>query len=453
MKKTVTHIITTVTILILTSCSSGDYRNVIPANSIALISLDAEVLSSSDNVEKHKAISNLLQIDDISESGIDFSERIYLFEDASGMPGLAACVDNESNVTSWLEDLHKKNKCTKIKERKGYKFSIFDDSFVIGYSNNAIVAMGPAIGSEQSALQAKIAKYLGTDDEHSIIHTPIYQRLDTMNAPIAVIIKGNALPEKMLSMFSMGALLKAKPNDILMAASASIDGGCLSIVGETFSFDKNIDMSIKSSLATYLPIAGEYTDCISLNNVLTILSGVNGENYLNLLRNNAAFRTMLVGLNTALDIDMILKSVDGDIMMTIPSAKGKNFDFQLLANVRNTDWLNDVDYWKKTTPSGCEIQDRGSREFFYSGADWKMYFGINKQNKLYIGTIEQLAKTAGQPSGERLPDCIRTGVVGKRACVIVSLDALTKQSPDLQPVKEILSSIFGNINVVVYSMK
>ncbi|MFN1208706.1 DUF4836 family protein, partial [Enterococcus lactis] len=74
---------------------------------------------------------------------------------------------------------------------------------------------------------------------------------------------------------------------------------------------------------------------------MTILSGVNGENYLNLLRNNIPFRTLLIGLNTALDIDMILKSIDGDILMAMPSAKGKNFDFQLLANVRDTDWLAD----------------------------------------------------------------------------------------------------------------
>lgn len=450
MKRIIIYIITIG--VILSSCSS-DYRNAIPANSIALLSLDVKGISEADNTGDKSIINSILQIEDIGQSGIDLNERIYLFEDAEGMLGLVACVDNEKKVESWFEDLSQKNKCTKIKERKGYKFSVFNDSFVAGFSKSAIILMGPTIGSGQSKLQAKITKYLGTENDNSIVNTPMYERLDSIETPIAMIIRGQALPEKMLSLFSMGALSKAKPNDILMAASATVSDGCLNIVGETFSFDNDIDLSIKSSLATYHPIEGKYIDCISLNNVLTILSGVNGENYLNLLRNNISFRTLLIGLNTALDIDMILKSIDGDILMAMPSAKGRNFDFQLLANVRDTDWLADVDYWKKTTPSGYEIRNKNDREFFYSGAGWNMYFGINKQNQLYISTTENLAQTAGLPSGERLSECVRNGIRGKRACVIVSLDALTKQIPQLQTAVDIFSSIFGNVNVVVYSMK
>ncbi len=116
MKRIIIYIITIG--VILSSCSS-DYRNAIPANSIALLSLDVKGISEADNTGDKSIINSILQIEDIGQSGIDLNERIYLFEDAEGMLGLVACVDNEKKVESWFEDLSQKNKCTKIKERKG----------------------------------------------------------------------------------------------------------------------------------------------------------------------------------------------------------------------------------------------------------------------------------------------------------------------------------------------
>ena len=435
-------------VMAMTSCS--DYRDAIPGNSIALISFDVQGISDMGSGSNPNVFNNILGMDDISNSGIDFNERIYLFEEKDGSLGMVASVDDADKMEAWLNGQAGKGKCTKVSEKKGYRFTVLNGSFVAGFSNNALVIMGPEVESARSRLQAKIIKNLGADSDKSIVKTKIYEKLSSMESPINVVVKGKALPEKFVSVFSFGVLSKASPDDILIAASATVEDNCLNIVGETFSFDDAIDKSIKSSLASYHPISGDYLDSVSMENVMTILSGVNGENYLNLLRNNYSFRTMLVGLNMALDIDMMLKSIDGDICMSIPAFNDGNIDFMLLANTSDTKWLDDVSYWKKTTPSGSRIENIGPRDFHYSNMDWKMYFGINAKDQLYLSTTAPGALPA-PASG--LPEDIKAEIRGKRACAILSLKSLAAQRPETKVVTDMFTSVFGNIDMVIYSMK
>ncbi len=432
----------------MTSCS--DYRDAIPGNSIALISFDAQGLSEMNGGDNRNVFNKMLGMDDIASSGIDFNERIYLFEERDGSLGLVASVDDVDKMESWFNGQAGKGKCTKVTEKKGYRFTVLNGSFVAGFSKTALVIMGPEVESARSRLQAKIIRNLDADGDKSIVKTKIYEKLSSMESPINMVVKGKALPEKLVSVFSFGVSSKASPDDIIIAASATVKGNCLNIVGETFSFDENINMSIKSSLASYHPISGDYLDVVSLDNVMTILSGVNGENYLNLLRNNYTFRTLLVGLNLAIDIDMMLKSIDGDIYMAIPTFKDSNIDFRMFANTCNTNWLDDVPYWKKTAPAGSKIESLGARDFHYRNSDWTMYFGINAKDQLYLSTTAPVPLSV-PASG--LPEDIKAEIRGKRACAILSLKSLVEQKPETKVVTDMFTSVLGNIDMIIYSMK
>ena len=87
----------------LTSCSGDDYLNAIPAKSTALVSVDLQALSTRSGMEdKAGALKKILHVDDLSGCGIDFSEKVYLFETADGNLGLCAKVDDDDDVASWL---------------------------------------------------------------------------------------------------------------------------------------------------------------------------------------------------------------------------------------------------------------------------------------------------------------------------------------------------------------
>lgn len=127
----------------LTSCSGDDYLNAIPSK-YGLVSVDLQALSAQKDMEdKAGALKQMLHVDDVSGCGIDVSEKLYFFETADGNLGLCAKVDDEDNVASWLDKLAKEHCCSAVSERKGYRFAVLDESWMVGFSSAAVLVMGP----------------------------------------------------------------------------------------------------------------------------------------------------------------------------------------------------------------------------------------------------------------------------------------------------------------------
>ena len=98
----------------LTSCS-GDYMDVIPAGSQALVSIDIHKISQSAdmaNGNKVEIFKSLLHTDDPSKIGIDLSSNMYIFEAADGGLGLVAKVSDKDAVEDFLENLQEEKICT-----------------------------------------------------------------------------------------------------------------------------------------------------------------------------------------------------------------------------------------------------------------------------------------------------------------------------------------------------
>ena len=103
--------------MVLNSCSDSDYINAIPASSTALISIDMPKMAETNHLEEKAGIlKSLLHVDDVSDCGIDISEKLYLFEASDGNLGLCAKVSSESDLEKWLNQLaDKQHLCTKVK--------------------------------------------------------------------------------------------------------------------------------------------------------------------------------------------------------------------------------------------------------------------------------------------------------------------------------------------------
>lgn len=441
---------------IFASCSS-DYHNVIPSGSVALVSFDFQQMASGQNFDdanKQNAIKSLFHVDDIRDCGIDFTEKVYAFESADGTFGLVAPVNDSGDMETWFEGLAKAGVCSAIKERKGYKFAVMHDNFIAGFSDNALLIMGPSVGAAQAELQRQMTKYLGAEDDDGIMCSPLFAKLDGINSPIALVAQAQALPDKFVAPFMIGAPKNTQPSDILISASITLDNDCLDISGETFSLDKQIDLSIKKAVASYKPISGKYINRISSNDIVTMLCGVNGEDYIKQLRNNESFRTMLIGLNTAIDMDKILKSINGDLMIAIPQGNGDKFDFKLIADVANTNWLADVDYWKSSCPKGTRIVDwTKPNSFHFVSDDWNTYFGVTANKQLYFGSTEQLASTIDNPVTSHLSDNVVKQIKGKRMCVIININSLVGQKQEINTAMQILRPVIGNVGTIIYSIK
>ncbi len=219
-------------VVVLSSCSGSDYLNAIPKKSTALISVDLQQMASDKNAEdKAGMLKSLLHVDDVDKCGIDISEKLYLFESADGNLGLCAKVSDEGDVEDWLASLAKKRIASEVKERKGFHFAVLKDSWLVGFSDQALLVMGPVVADAQAQLQQQMVKYLKADEDEGITASPMFERLQTLTSPMAMVAQAQALPEKFVAPFTLGAPKDTDPSQVVIAAEMKVKNGILQIQG------------------------------------------------------------------------------------------------------------------------------------------------------------------------------------------------------------------------------
>ena len=189
-------------VLCLASCSKSEYMNAIPANSTALLSLDASKMNPNKAENFLKYILHLSG--DVAECGIDFKEKLFIFETVDGNFGLCARVNDSDNLRDFIDNMSKSGYCTKTNKRGDNYFSDIKESWALGFSDDAMLVMGPVPASALPDTHRLIAKYLKQDEERGIKSSPLYAKLDSIEASVALVAQVNALPDKFAAPLSLG---------------------------------------------------------------------------------------------------------------------------------------------------------------------------------------------------------------------------------------------------------
>ena len=177
----------------------------------------------------------------------------------------------------------------------------------------------PSLPAVQAETKRQIVKLLNQDEEHGIKNSPMFEKMESIEGAVAVVAQASALPEKLAAPFTLGAPKDADLSQIMIAADLRKNGeGCILIDGETFSFNKGIDEKLKKSREAFRPIKDSYVGNMSRNSVWGAFMNVDGKVFINMLHANKAFQALLAGMNMAVDMDKIIKSIDGDVVLASP---------------------------------------------------------------------------------------------------------------------------------------
>lgn len=440
---------------LLTSCSGSDYVDAIPHGSTALISMDMGKMADSHQIsDKAGVLKSLLHVDDVSDCGIDVSQKVYLFETADGNLGLCAKVSEESDLESWLNNLAKSQHiCTPVSERKDMKFSVLKDSWLIGFSDESLLVMGPVVAEAQTDMQRQMIKYLKADEEHGVTSSPLFECLDTIASPMAMVAQAQALPEKFVAPFTLGAPKNADASQVVIAAELNISHGMLRIKGETFSFNKQIDAALKDAAKNYRPIKGKYITSMPNDAMAGIFMNVEGRKFLPMMQSNKGIQQLLLGINAAIDMDNIIRSVNGDMAIIMPSFSDSDLKMTMAAQLAHDKWLGDVDYWKQSCPQGGKIADWGHNAYFYSDGKTSFYFGVTDDKQFYSGSDELLASYSIKESNHPISADIRKEIVGQKLAMVINFAKSSSGNDAMSAVTSLLTPIFGNLNSIVYTLK
>lgn len=443
-------------VLSLVSCSNNDYLNAIPANSIAVIAVDVPKIAAGNkgNTPQLNLLKNILKVENPAECGIDVTSKLYLFESADNNLGLVARVSDEGNLNSWLNKLAESGYCEKTSERGGHRFTTIKGAFVAGFSGSAAVIMGPTIASQQASVRQQIAKYLEQDEEDGIKSSPLFLHLDSIYAPIALVSQAAALPDKLAAPLTLGAPKGADASQIIISAGLKSDNNdCLKISGKLFSFNSDIDKAIKKSMETFRPITRKYIGTMDEGAAAGAFMNVDGKKFIETLHANKSFMALLAGVNTAIDIDNIIKSVNGDMAIVIPQFSDKGSLMQMGAQLGSKDFLSDIGYWKQSCPKGGRIIDWNKDAYYYTDGSMSYYFGVTADLQYYSGGASESAKQSINTAPKPLSNAIQSEIEGKRLCIVLNIATLLDGKDEAKALLPLVKPLLGNVNKIIYSIK
>lgn len=454
MEKTRFFIIASLMIVLMSACSDNDYLNAIPSKSTAVISIDMSRLNGQEQEQNQEHIlKTMLHVDDVSKCGLDVKEKVYLFETIDGNLGLCAKVADEGDVSNWLSELSQQRICSTVTERKGFHFAVLKDSWLVGFSSKALLVMGPVVAEAQAEMQRQMVRYLNADEDAGIKSSKLFAQLDSIDSPMAMVAQAVALPEKFVAPFTLGAPKDADASQIVIAAGMDVEDGVLKIAGSTFSFNPSINQALVKSQQVFRPIQGDYVQSMPDDAMAGIFMNVAGSRFLPLVQSNQGLQTLLMGINASIDMDNILRSVDGDMSIVLPTLGADHMQMMMAARLSHAKWLSDVDYWKQSCPKGSTIGNWKSNAFCYSSGKTCFYFGVTDDKQFFSGNDEVSAESSIRPSSHPVSKRVQNMIRGEKMVMVINLEKSGGGGSAMQAVTGLLSPLFGQLTAVVYTLK
>lgn len=441
-----------VLLLSFSACSKDDYRNAIPRDCTALVSVDMNQLTGN---RYQLLLKLLLKSSSLEDLGMDLSNQVFLFEAADGTFGMCVGVADADRLAATLEKLATVGGCEQPEERRGYRFTLIGGSWVVGYSDVALLLMGPVVKEGVLEMQNRMARLLAQGEEQGVLGTRIYEKLQSMKGRMNVVAQAQALPEQVVMPFMLGAPQDADASQVYVAAEMSLRDGMLLMDGETFSFNKSVDASLQEASKIYRPIQGRYIPMLDDEAVMAMLVNVEGKDYLKLLQSNRSLQSLLAGVNTAIDMDNILRSVNGEMLVQTTLGQQGGMQLALNAELAHTDWLRDVAYWKQSCPPGARLDDWKENAWHFSNGEQSFYFGVTSDAQFFSGTHESRvsAMLQGVPETSGISPKLAGELKGSRLVMLLNLEALNRRQEKSAVVTSWLGRLLGDVRYIVYRMK
>lgn len=260
------------------------------------------------------------------------------------------------------------------------------------------------------------------------------------------------MPEKFAGVLSLGLPKGTELSQCIVAANVRFSEDMLLIDAEPMSFNTNVDKALKASYDVFRPVTRKYLLAMEATSLVGLFANVEGNRFLPLLQSSGSLQTLLVGINQAIDFNAVMKSIDGDICLTVPAYGAGRMDIAMAAQLRDRNFLGDIGYWKESVPLGARITDWRKDAYCYSDDSMTFYFGVTQEEKpqFYSGTSSTLAEHSIQRAGHSLPEYVMKNVIGKRLALVLNIPSAVDGEDTVAPAK-LLG--MGNVRIIIYTVK
>lgn len=365
-------------VLALCSCTNTDYQNVIPANASLVVKVDMKSIAEKSDFKNSKWMKELdgslgavvsgkdmksvkEYVADPMKIGIDFSMPLYFFMMADETMGMTMKVSDEDHVKDFLLLLNKQGLASKPQEKDHWMCGTLIDDIYYSYDGTTFLMLASMKG-KNTTISRMARELTALKESDSFVSTEAFGRLNEEEKDVVMYVMSAQMIESLK--MAGGVLPPSIYKDVEALASLDFAQGEARIMGKLFAKTKDAQHLIDEANANLKKMNGRYLDKVSDDAAIWIGAGVKGEWLLEKIKENKELKTMLFATERAVDVEQMLKAMDGDVSLELPLLDTEKVDYVLQAELNNTDFLADVNDWKLSQKDyGIEMKELEPQQY------------------------------------------------------------------------------------------
>lgn len=327
--------------LLLSACGrEADYAKVIPVDAKIVFTLDCQRildesgLSATSENEKVQQFTKSIKknltasetelfnliLTNPTELGVDWSKKVYGFIQSN--TNIAALVlpvtDAETLKSTFLSYVGKRVRGHQFVDEEGFSWAS-GRHFDVAVANQVCVFILTPGNEKPATLKHRVATWLNQKENESFISTKYHDQLLDLHGEVGFYASITSLPENMSMMSSVVHSEDMDVSSIKYLADVSFEEGQIVAKGKILYEDaimrdwlvkqEKACKNLKAKSLAYLP----------KTTPLWFGIGLDGNELFQLLLNHPTYGKQLQRMSLPLDLEGVIRSIDGDVSITYPS--------------------------------------------------------------------------------------------------------------------------------------
>lgn len=419
MSKKILKSILFIGILSLASCSpKTEYTHALPKNASIVVGMELDQmankagLNGSEGEKVVKKLKTLMKgglqgdaaqlaeriIDQPSESGLSFDDKVYLFATPHAEAlAILAKVTDEGKLETLMNVLQKESIATPLREESGCRWTQVGGA-LCAFNNGTFLLLQPSKG-DASGMKGTLLSLMRQKEGEGFASLPEFTKIEAPGNDIASVVNLSAVPYELTTPLRMGLSADIRLEDIKYFVSANFEPGKVVMNSESLISNPKILGFFDTMDKVIQPIQGKYLDYYQGNTLLWASGRIDGKELYRMLCQNPTIKQMLDNPLLPVDVEYIFSSIQGDFAMGRSTLYTDNY--LLYADVTNSDFLKtfeDLRPMLALTGGQIVLDNVGTDEYVMRTYEGNYYFGV-KDNRLYVTNNRSFAEEAGRTYG------------------------------------------------------
>ena len=401
--------------MLMASCSSDGYKSYIPGDSKIIGKIDLKQFFAQTGVNQEKLMNDLASElgDDanaIKDTGIDFSEPIYIFGSGKGTTinfGVIAKVEDQEKFKTWFEKQSKET----LSSESGFLCNIDKDE------------------RDGTTIKSGLSKIMNKEGEQKIDDNPLFNKVEGLASFANLYIDMSIAPAEAASSLPIAGIKLDKVRKMILGIDAEAKDGICDLLMNVKSDDKAVQEDIDKNMSAFGKISDKALDIFSGNDLGGVVLNTDGSKIIELIKEAVGDND---DMKQALEMfNGILGKIKGNVLAKF-DASGQYF---VAAEGQNT-----------TGEINSLVGNMGDAPFDYGYSTGYMLFAPKGAN----------LTDAMKPASEKMPSTLTDLMKNRRQVIFVNVEKannIQAQMSGSDNSSKAFSEVIDKIKYVTFSMK